>query len=208
MATPSAPDWQKNPTRPRPGASGAMVAFSRTAGSALTTPRQFGPTIRMPRDRAAATSSRSSSWPASSRSPKPPETTTTPRTPLRPHCSMTSDTPAAGTAITARSTSSGTSSTLGYARTPPMCRASGWTGYTGPANPYAIRLANTTCPIFAGSVLAPITATEPGDSIRSIERDSEPAAPARRRPRPGLLRRRDREGEVRRRRSRTRTRAE
>ena len=50
-----------------------------------------------------------------------------------------------------------------------MCRASGCTGYTGPANPYAIRLANTTCPIFFGSVLAPITATDPGVSMRSIE---------------------------------------
>ena len=53
-----------------------------------------------------------------------------------------------------------------------MCRASGCTGYTGPANPYAIRLAKTTWPIFFGSVLAPITATDPGVSIRSMDRAS------------------------------------
>jgi hypothetical protein len=33
-------------------------------------------------------------------------------------------------------------------------------------------LANTTCPIFAGSVLAPMTATDPGVSSRSIDRAS------------------------------------
>ena len=60
---PRAPDWQKKPTRPRPGACGAIVALSRTAGSAFTTPRQLGPTTRMPCARATATSFRSSSRP-------------------------------------------------------------------------------------------------------------------------------------------------
>ena len=35
---PSAPDWQKNPTRPGGGTTGASVAFSRTAGSVFTSP--------------------------------------------------------------------------------------------------------------------------------------------------------------------------
>ena len=35
---PSAPDWLKKPTRPRPGTVAASVAFSRTAGSVLATP--------------------------------------------------------------------------------------------------------------------------------------------------------------------------
>src|SRR3954468_21866959 len=55
-ATPRAPDWAKNPTRPRPGTIGARLAFSRTSGSVFTMPRQFGPTTRIPEARAAATS--------------------------------------------------------------------------------------------------------------------------------------------------------
>ncbi len=47
-ATPSAPDWQKKPARPGSGATGASEAFSATAGSVLISPRQFGPTTRMP----------------------------------------------------------------------------------------------------------------------------------------------------------------
>ena len=60
MATPSAPDWAMNPTRPVGGSSRARVAFSRTEGWALATPMQLGPSSRMPWRRARSTSSR---WP-------------------------------------------------------------------------------------------------------------------------------------------------
>ena len=81
---PSAPDWEKNPARPSGGSTGASEALSRTAGSVLTTPRQFGPTTRMPCARDSATSSRCAARPCARssglpRSPKPPVITTIPR---------------------------------------------------------------------------------------------------------------------------------
>ena len=106
-ATPSEPDWAKKPTRPRPGIIGARLALSRTSGSVLTIPRQLGPTTRMPEARAAATSCRSAARPSGPVSPNPPETTTSPRTRLRRQASTTPATSSAGTARTARSTSSG-----------------------------------------------------------------------------------------------------
>ena len=48
IATPRAPDWQKNPTRPRGGISGDREAFIDSLGRVLITPRQFGPTSRRP----------------------------------------------------------------------------------------------------------------------------------------------------------------
>ena len=55
---PNAPLWEAKPTRPGGGAPGAKLAFSETAGSVLITPRQLGPTRRMPAARHTATSSR------------------------------------------------------------------------------------------------------------------------------------------------------
>ena len=106
-ATPSEPDWAKNPTRPRAGIIGARLALSRTSGSVLTIPRQLGPTTRIPEARADATSARSAARPSGPTSPKPPETTTSPRTRLRRQASTTPATSSAGTASTARSTSPG-----------------------------------------------------------------------------------------------------
>ncbi len=48
MAEPSAPDWQKNPARPRAGMWLDSEALSWTAGSVLMMPRQLGPTSRRP----------------------------------------------------------------------------------------------------------------------------------------------------------------
>ena len=48
IAMPSAPLWDTKPTGPESGTPGANVAFSDTRGSALNTPRQFGPTTRIP----------------------------------------------------------------------------------------------------------------------------------------------------------------
>ena len=46
---PSAPDCDENADASRAAAAtGANVAFMRTSGAVFTTPMQFGPTIRMP----------------------------------------------------------------------------------------------------------------------------------------------------------------
>ncbi len=60
---PSAPDCEKNPTRPEPGRSGARVALSRTSGAVLATPSALGPITRIPWARASATSRRSATVP-------------------------------------------------------------------------------------------------------------------------------------------------
>ena len=48
IAEPSAPDWQKNPARPRGGITEESEALSETSGSVLITPRAFGPISRRP----------------------------------------------------------------------------------------------------------------------------------------------------------------
>ena len=132
-AMPRAPDWLKNPTRPWPGRSGASVALSRTCGSVFATPSAFGPTTRIPCARASSASRRRAPTPSVPAPSAPgaayPELrTTSARTPLARQESITSPVPAAGTATTARSTSSGMSVTDAYARTPRTDRASGLTG--------------------------------------------------------------------------------
>jgi hypothetical protein len=104
MAIARAPLCDSIPMPPGAGQVGAKVALSATAGSVLSTPRQFGPTSRIPELRTSATRSRCAARPASDTSAKPAETTTTPRTPARAQSRTTSGTAAAGTATTARST--------------------------------------------------------------------------------------------------------
>ena len=48
MAEPSAPDWQKNPARPRGGITEDSEALIDTEGSVLMMPRQLGPIRRSP----------------------------------------------------------------------------------------------------------------------------------------------------------------
>ncbi len=108
---PSAPDWLAKPIWPRIGRNGANVAFIDTSGSVLTTPMPFGPTRRMPCSRACSTSS--CSTPALPRSANPALITMRPWTPFRAASRTTSATDAAGTVMTARSTSSGTSRIVG-----------------------------------------------------------------------------------------------
>ena len=48
IAVPRAPDWQKNPARPRGGITGASEALSETSEAVLITPRQLGPISRSP----------------------------------------------------------------------------------------------------------------------------------------------------------------
>ena len=108
-AMPTAPDWEATASRPAAGSTvagrvGAKVAASRTFGSVLSTPRQFGPTSRMPCARASRTSSARAARPAASVPSNPELSTTAARTPAAPASASTSGTALAGTAITARST--------------------------------------------------------------------------------------------------------
>jgi len=111
MASPRAPDWDMNPTRPGRGTVGPKLASRHTRGSVLTMPRQLGPIRRMPAARQTASSSRWRSAPSGPISAKPAETTTMARTPLAAQSRAAWTTEGAGTASTARSTGPGTSST-------------------------------------------------------------------------------------------------
>ena len=116
------------PTWPAGGALGAKLALSLDSGAVSRTPRQFGPTSRMPASRQTPSSSRSSWAPFLPVSAKPADSTSTPRTPFSAHSPATSTTASAGTAITARSTSAGTAAMLGKAGTPCTVSAAGLTG--------------------------------------------------------------------------------
>ena len=112
-AMPSAPDWANSPSRPCGGRVGASEALSRTAGSLLISPKEFGPTTRMPASRARRSSSACSRAPSRPSSAKPDDTTSRALTPASAHSSTTSSTACAGTAMTARSTCPGTAATEG-----------------------------------------------------------------------------------------------
>jgi hypothetical protein len=111
IATPTAPDCDAIASPPAGGNDGANVALSRTAGSVLTTPRQFGPTSRSPRALASRTISAWAAAPSPPVSARPEVRMTAAPTPVSAHSATTSRTCPAGTAITARSTGSGTAAT-------------------------------------------------------------------------------------------------
>jgi hypothetical protein len=109
VAIPSPPDCDMKPTDPARAWCGANVALSRTPGAVLRTPRQFGPTIRIPAARQTSTSSCWRAAPSDPASAKPEEITTSARAPTAAHSRAIAATCSAGTMITARSTSPGTS---------------------------------------------------------------------------------------------------
>ena len=104
---PSAPDCANSPSRPCGGSVGASEALSRTSGSLLMSPKELGPTTRIPEPRARRTSSAWSRAPSLPSSANPDDTTRSDFTPASAHSSTTSSTAWAGTATTARSTGSG-----------------------------------------------------------------------------------------------------
>ena len=108
-AMPNAPLWEAKATLPGVGSPGAKVALSAVWWWRLATPRQFGPTIRMPAARQTATSSSWRARPSAPTSANPAVRTTSARTPLAAHWRAVSTTAAAGTAMIASSTSSSTS---------------------------------------------------------------------------------------------------
>ena len=171
-ATPNAPDWLNTPTRPAAGSTGASVALRRTAGSVLATPRQFGPTTRMPARCAARTSARCAAAPAGPDSANPAEITTRPCAPARAASRTTSVTASGGTATTARSTSSPASAADGYAGSPATVAALGCTGTIAPAKPPSRRCPSSAAPTPWPVVLAPYTAMPRGASSRAIDRAS------------------------------------
>src|SRR5512144_1216350 len=164
---PRAPDCDTNAAAPNGGIEGAKVALSDTAGSAFSTPMQFGPTMRMRWRCTISTSCRSAAAPASPTSLKPAEITTRPRTRLVPHCSATVGTCSAGTTITARSTGSGISRTDGYALIEWTLEALGLTGNAAPVKPYRSMGARISLPMVSGRRDAPMTATARGRRIGS-----------------------------------------
>ncbi len=105
-----APDWLRKPTWPGRAMVPAKVALRPVRG--FISPRQLGPTSRMPERRRPSRMRASRAMPAAPISRKPAESTITPLTPAAAQASINPGTVAAGVAITARSTASGTSATV------------------------------------------------------------------------------------------------
>ena len=142
-AIPNPPLCDAKPTLPDGGAAGATVALSATSGRGFATPRQSGPTIRMPASRQTASSSPAAATAVS---------TTRTLAPFAPHARAASTTASAGTAMTASSTAPST---------PASAPLSGTT-CSAPAKPPARRLRTTSPPGVPGAPDPPITATEAG----------------------------------------------
>ena len=154
-AIPTPPDCTTRPTTPRTGWPAVKVASRPIHG--MITPKQLGPSSRMPCRRQAAFSSA----PAA---PRQELSTIRARTPWRPHCSATPGTAAGGTAITARSTGPGRSSTDATHGTPSRVWACGLTAQTGPVKPPVTRLCRMARPMLARRRPGPTTATDRGCS--------------------------------------------
>ena len=133
-AIPNPPLWAAKPMLPGGGVVGASVASRAISGPGLATPRESGPTSRIPAERQTATSSSTSATPGVS--------TTRARTPAAAHACAAVTTASAGTAITASSASVISS---------PASRT-----WTGPSKPAASSVRATPPP--------PITATDDGRS--------------------------------------------
>ncbi len=125
-AVSSAPDWLTKPTRPGLAMPAANVAFIRPIG--FMTPRQLGPTTRMPYSRAASRTWRSSSTPSGPISLNPALMMITPLMPASPHSTTRPGADLAGVTMTARSTGSPIALIDGYALTPRMAGRVGLTG--------------------------------------------------------------------------------
>jgi len=98
----------------------------------LMTPRQLGPSTRMPCLRAISPTRCSSSAPFLPVSLNPAVMTTATFTPFSPASSMTWGTAWLGTVMTAISTSPGIEETSGNVLRPRMLSAFGFTGYSAP----------------------------------------------------------------------------
>ncbi len=107
MAVQMAPDWDTRARSPGRAVPRLKVAFRPMAGRC--TPRQLGPTKRMPCRLATAITCSSSAAPLGPVSRKPAVSTTAWRTPRLPHSSRIVGTLGAGVAMMARSGVTGSS---------------------------------------------------------------------------------------------------
>ena len=107
----SAPLWLMKATFPGRAMPEAKVALRPVRG--LITPRQLGPTRRMPPRATCCFTSRSSATPSGPASLNPAEMTMAPCTRLSTHSRMMAGTLGAGVTTTARSTWSGTAVSVG-----------------------------------------------------------------------------------------------
>src|SRR5215210_7377302 len=165
MAVHRAPLWLRKATLRGRAIFPAKVALRPLTG--LITPRQLGPTMRILPRLASSRTCCSSSAPTSPASLKPAEMTMAPSTPASAHSRMIPGTVGAGETMTARSTCSGTSRTLGYAFIPRTLDRFGLTGKTVPPNGLPIRLRITVRPTLPALSVAPITASVSGRKITS-----------------------------------------
>ena len=113
IATPRAPLCEHRATEPAGGIWGAKEALSLTRGSVCITPRQLGPTMRMPWWRTRSSSSRCSLAPAAPVSAKPAEIRMMARAPAAAQLSTTAAATRAGTATMPRSMGAPIASTEG-----------------------------------------------------------------------------------------------
>ena len=165
IAVHKAPLWLINPTLPGRAIDEAKVAFRPETG--LITPRQLGPMMRIFPRWASANISLSRAAPFSPISLNPADMTIAPFTPLSTHWRITPGTVGAGVTITARSTSSGTSSTVGYALMPRTFTRFRFTGKIVPPNELVMRFQSMVLPTLPSRSVAPITATLRGEKIGS-----------------------------------------
>ena len=135
IAMPRAPLCDESATCPPGGKTGENDAFSRTSALMLSSPMQLGPTIRIPYPRAFSTRAFCRVRPSPPVSAKPAVITTSALTPAAAQSSTADRTASGGTAMTARSTSAGSSRAEQKAGRPAISAAEGFTGYTGPRNP-------------------------------------------------------------------------
>ena len=162
------PDCIDTATEPvRSGRTSASEAPRPISGRGDAMPMLAGPTMRSPLRRALVISS--------SRSiPERRSITvvmTAPRTRLAMQSSTVAGTSAAGTAITARPTSSGIAASEGEVATPSISDRFGLTAYTG-HSATAVTFFHSSLPTVPGRSDAPTTATDVGRSSRAIARES------------------------------------
>ena len=191
MARPSAPLCVENATRPAGGNTGENVAFSSTLGSAFSSPMQLGPIMRMPASRTIVRSSASRARPSTPVSEKPALMTTSALTCFAIASWTTADTLAAGTAITARSMSPGTSVSRGYAGRPCSCGGLWMNRQNATRKPGGPQVVENLGADAAAVAAAPTIATDAGSkngrkrragsqtrALGDLRRQRPPSAPA------------------------------
>ena len=119
--------------------SRVVVNVAKNPVAALYTPRQLGPRMRIPLERAISPKRRCRAAPAAPVSAKPDVNTTAAPTPCSAQASTVSRAFPAVTATTATSIGPGTSAMSGRASSPCTRSRRGLTGQTSPRNPDSFR---------------------------------------------------------------------